>query len=43
MFESLSERLQNVFEQLGRKGKLTEDDVNRAMREVRMVVGSENN
>ncbi|MCD4684823.1 MAG: signal recognition particle protein [Anaerolineae bacterium] len=38
MFESLSERLQNVFEQLGRKGKLTEDDVNRAMREVRMAL-----
>ncbi len=38
MFESLSDRLQNVFEQLGRKGKLTEDDVNKAMREVRMAL-----
>jgi signal recognition particle subunit SRP54 len=38
MFESLSDRLQNVFDQLGRKGKLTEDDVNRAMREVRMAL-----
>jgi signal recognition particle subunit SRP54 len=38
MFESLSSRLQNVFEQLGRKGKLTEDDVNTAMREVRMAL-----
>lgn len=38
MFESLSERLQNVFDQLGRKGKLTEDDVNTAMREVRMAL-----
>ncbi len=38
MFESLSDRLQNVFEQLGRKGKLTEDDVNGAMREVRMAL-----
>jgi signal recognition particle subunit SRP54 len=38
MFESLSDRLQNVFEQLGRKGKLTEDDVNTAMREVRMAL-----
>lgn len=38
MFESLSDRLQNVFEQLGRKGKLTEDDVNSAMREVRMAL-----
>ncbi len=38
MFESLSDRLQSVFEQLGRKGKLTEDDVNSAMREVRMAL-----
>jgi signal recognition particle subunit SRP54 len=38
MFESLSDRLQNVFEQLGRKGKLTEDDVNTALREVRMAL-----
>ncbi len=38
MFESLSDRLQNVFEQLGRKGKLTEDDVSAAMREVRMAL-----
>jgi signal recognition particle subunit SRP54 len=38
MFESLSDRLQNVFEQLGRKGKLTEADVNTAMREVRMAL-----
>ncbi len=38
MFESLSDRLQNVFEQLGRKGILTEDDVNTAMREVRMAL-----
>lgn len=38
MFESLSDRLQNVFEQLGRKGKLTEEDVDKAMREVRMAL-----
>jgi signal recognition particle subunit SRP54 len=38
MFESLSDRLQDVFEQLGRKGKLTEADVNTAMREVRMAL-----
>ncbi len=38
MFESLSDRLQDVFEQLGRKGKLTEDDVQKAMREVRMAL-----
>ena len=38
MFESLSDRLQNVFEQLGRKGRLSEEDVNKAMREVRMAL-----
>lgn len=38
MFESLSDRLQNVFDQLGRKGVLTEADVNTAMREVRMAL-----
>lgn len=38
MFESLSERLQNVFEQLGRKGKLTEADVDTALREVRVAL-----
>ena len=38
MFESLSDRLQNVFEQLGRKGLLTEADVSTAMREVRMAL-----
>lgn len=38
MFQSLSDRLQDVFEQLGRKGKLTEDDVNVALREVRMAL-----
>jgi signal recognition particle subunit SRP54 len=38
MFESLSDRLQNVFEQLGRKGILTEADVNTALREVRMAL-----
>ena len=38
MFESLSDRLQDVFEQLGRKGKLTEEDVTTALREVRMAL-----
>ncbi len=38
MFESLSDRLQEVFDQLGRKGKLTEEDVNTALREVRMAL-----
>lgn len=38
MFESLSDRLQNVFTQLGKKGKLTEADVDTALREVRLAL-----
>jgi signal recognition particle subunit SRP54 len=38
MFEQLSERLQGVFDNLGRVGKLTEQDVDTAMREVRMAL-----
>ncbi|HCP14737.1 MAG TPA: signal recognition particle protein [Peptococcaceae bacterium] len=37
-FESLSDRLQNVFKRLRSKGKLTEQDVTEAMREVRMAL-----
>jgi signal recognition particle subunit SRP54 len=38
MFESLSERLQKVFDQLGRKGKLTEKDVDEGLKEVRRAL-----
>ncbi len=38
MFESLSQRLQNTFDRLGRGGKITEKHVNEAMREVRMAL-----
>jgi signal recognition particle subunit SRP54 len=38
MFESLSERLQATFDRLGRSGYLTENDVNAAMREVRLAL-----
>src|SRR5438874_12599044 len=38
MFESLSKRLEGVFTNLTGKGKLTEADVNEAMREVRMAM-----
>jgi signal recognition particle subunit SRP54 len=38
MFESLSQRLQNTFDALGRSGKLTEADVKQAMRDVRMAL-----
>ncbi|MCZ8512453.1 signal recognition particle protein [Paenibacillus filicis] len=37
-FEGLSTRLQNVFSKLRGKGKLTEDDVNEALREVRLAL-----
>jgi signal recognition particle subunit SRP54 len=38
MFESLSDKLNAVFGRLGRKGKLTEEDVDAALREVRMAL-----
>jgi signal recognition particle subunit SRP54 len=38
MFESLSQRLQDTFDRIGRSGKLTEADVKTAMREVRMAL-----
>lgn len=37
-FEGLSTRLQNVFGKLKGKGKLSEDDVNEALREVRLAL-----
>lgn len=38
MFESLSDRLQGVFANLRGKGRLTESDINEAMREIRMAL-----
>src|SRR5512133_1260054 len=38
MFESLSERLNQVFTQLRRRGKLSEEDVDTALREVRLAL-----
>jgi len=38
MFENLTERLNEVFKQLRRRGKLNEADVDSAMREVRMAL-----
>lgn len=38
IFEGLSERLQETFKKLRGHGKLTEDDVNEAMRDVRMAL-----
>ncbi|MBI2863856.1 MAG: signal recognition particle protein [Chloroflexi bacterium] len=38
MFESLSDKLQRVFAKLNNKGKLTEKDVEEALREVRLAL-----
>ena len=38
VFENLTERLNNVFTQLRRRGKLSEADVDAAMREVRLAL-----
>jgi signal recognition particle subunit SRP54 len=38
VFESLGSRLQSVFDNLQRRGKLTEEDVDVAMREVRLAL-----
>ena len=37
-FDSLTEKLQNVFKNLRSKGRLTEDDVKTALREVKMAL-----
>jgi len=38
MFESLTEKLGKIFSRLGNKGKITEKDVDEAMREVRLAL-----
>lgn len=38
MFESLSDRLQGVFQRLGTRNRINEDDVALAMREVRIAL-----
>ena len=38
MFENLTDRLNGVFQQLSRRGKLSERDVDSAMREVRLAL-----
>lgn len=38
MFETLGNRLQNTFDSLKRRGKLTESDVDAALREVRLAL-----
>ena len=38
MFDSLSTRLQGIFDRLGAQGRLTEDNIQEAMREVRLAL-----
>src|SRR5215471_2348450 len=38
MFDSLSTRLQNIFDRLGGRGRLTEDNIQEALREVRVAL-----
>ncbi|MEZ4674682.1 MAG: signal recognition particle protein [Caldilineaceae bacterium] len=38
MFETLTDKLQGIFDNLAKHGKLTENDVNVAMREVRLAL-----
>lgn len=38
MFENLTQRLEDIFQQLRKRGKLSEDDVDLVMREVRMAL-----
>lgn len=38
MFENLTDRLDEIFKQLSRRGKLSESDVDAAMREVRLAL-----
>ncbi|RYD02754.1 hypothetical protein N752_23525 [Desulforamulus aquiferis] len=38
MFKGLGDRLEDIFKSLKGKGRLTEDDVNQAMREVKMAL-----
>ena len=37
-FESLTDKLQNVFKNLRSKGRLTEEDVKAALKEVKMAL-----
>ncbi len=38
MFDSLSTRLQTIFDKLGGRGRLSEDNINEALREVRVAL-----
>src|SRR2546423_272366 len=38
MFESLTNKLQDIFDQLAQRGRLTAEDVDKALREVRLAL-----
>ncbi|NOZ50217.1 MAG: signal recognition particle protein [Chloroflexi bacterium] len=38
MFENLSDKLQSVFDNLGKRGRLSEEDVDKALRQVRLAL-----
>ena len=38
MYKSLSDRLSGIFDRLKGRGSLSEDDVNAAMREIRLAL-----
>ena len=38
MFDNLSDKLQQLFQKLGKKGRLTEQDVNEAARQIRLAL-----
>jgi signal recognition particle subunit SRP54 len=38
MFDSLSTRLQTIFDRLGGRGRLSEDNIQEALREVRVAL-----
>ena len=38
MFDQLSDRLQSTLSDVRKRGKLTEDDIDKAMREIRLAL-----
>ena len=38
MFETISEKLNNVLSKIGQKGRLREDDIEKALKEIRIAL-----
>ena len=38
MFETLTDQFEGIFSRLGKKGRLTEDDVDEVLREIRLAL-----